>query len=297
MNFGTPLTQQLWSCEKLVRECAIALGNAIDHSTLKSYHSAFNSYLAFVILHQFPIEPTADTLSFFTVYMCHHINPWSVNSYLSRLVQQLKPFFPNVKEARNSCLVQKTLCSCMKSCSLPTVRKQPLTTTQLQQVLSCFKERPQHDNLLFLATLFTGFSSLLRLGELCFPDDHSIHNWQKFFLCSSLKLFNKHFEFLLPAHKANRYFEGNKVVVQGDYFNLPTFEVFSDYIASRDSLFPLASPLWITKDGSVPTHSFFMKCLRHFFRPEIAGQSMRAGGATALTELGVPLFIIQAAGR
>ena len=64
-----------WSKEQLVHERAIALRNVIDKSTLSNYSSALNSYLNFVKLHNLPVDPTPDTLSLFTVYMCHHINP------------------------------------------------------------------------------------------------------------------------------------------------------------------------------------------------------------------------------
>ena len=93
--------QEVWSRDWLLRERAIALGKAIDTSTLNSYSSALNSFLNFVCLHDFPVEPTPDTLSFFAVYMSHQIEPKSVLNYLSGICQQLEPYFPNV---RTSCL-------------------------------------------------------------------------------------------------------------------------------------------------------------------------------------------------
>jgi hypothetical protein len=51
-----------WTRERLLRERALA--------TWKNYGSALNSYLTFVRIHDFPVEPTADTLSFFTIFMC-----------------------------------------------------------------------------------------------------------------------------------------------------------------------------------------------------------------------------------
>lgn len=86
--------RQAWTCERLLRECTIALGQAIDNSTWKNYRSALNSYLNFIKLHNFPLEPTPNTLSLFTVYMCHHIKPTSVATYLSGICQQLEPYFP-----------------------------------------------------------------------------------------------------------------------------------------------------------------------------------------------------------
>lgn len=72
---------------------------------------------------------------------------------------------------------------------------------------------------------------------------------------------------------------------------------FKFYISSRDRLFPLASPLCFTEAGSVPTRSFFISCLHQFFSPDVAGQSMRAGGATSLAKNGTNPSLIQAMGR
>src|SRR5437016_1969194 len=91
-----------WTRERLIHERALALGQAIDMSTWKNYSSALNSYLNFVCLHDFPVDPTPDTLSFFTVYMSHHIKPDSVDTYLSGICQQLEPFFPDVRKHRKS---------------------------------------------------------------------------------------------------------------------------------------------------------------------------------------------------
>ena len=90
--------REAWSRDKLLRERAIALGQATDSSTQNSYSSALNSYLNFVRLHNLPVEPTVDTLSLYAVYMSHHINPRSVTSHLSDICQQLEPYFPNVRQ-------------------------------------------------------------------------------------------------------------------------------------------------------------------------------------------------------
>jgi len=171
--------REAWSRECLVHERAVALGNAMDSSTLKTYGLALNSYLSFVKNHDLPVEPTEDTLSFFTVYMSHHINPRSVNTYLSGICQQLEPFFPSVREARNSRLVQRTLQGCMRLKGRATVRKEALTLDDLAMVLSHYNTSQDHDDLLFVSMLLTGFFALMRLGELTFPDNKSIHNWRK----------------------------------------------------------------------------------------------------------------------
>jgi hypothetical protein len=50
-------------------------------------------------------------------------------------------------------------------------------------------------------------------------------------------------------------------------------------------------------DGAVPTRQFFISRIRRFFDRNVAGQSMRAGGATSLAENGVPPSLIQLIGR
>ena len=199
--------------ERLIHERALALGHVIDKSTLSNYSSALNSYLNFVTLHELPVEPTADTLSLYTVYMCHHINPRSVNTYLSGISQQLESTFPAVKEARNSALVRRTWQGCMRMKGVATIRKRALTTDDLRVVITRYHMSSLHDDLLFLAMLLTGFFALLRLGEMIFPDDTSLRNWKKVTRRNTVKVTTTHYEFFLPGHKADRFFEGNKIIV------------------------------------------------------------------------------------
>ena len=72
---------------------------------------------------------------------------------------------------------------------------------------------------------------------------------------------------------------------------------FTTYLKSRDSHFPLRPELWLRANGTIPMRSWFIARLRKFFSNCIAGQSMRAGGATALAEAGVAPNLIQTVGR
>lgn len=291
-------SREAWSMDRLLRERAIALGQAIDTSTLNSYSSALNSYLTFVRLHNLPVEPTPDTLSFFAVFMSHHIDPKSVLNYLSGVCQQLEPYFCNVRPARRSPLVERTMKGCLRLKSSPVKRKRALTFDDLQTVLNELANSTQHDDLLFKTMLITGFFALMRLGELTFPDEVRLRNWKKVSKRSTVQVSAEQYEFLLPAHKADPFFEGNRIIIKKvPYSNIDPLSIFRDYLTSRDDRFPLFSPLWILHDGSVPTRNFFITRLRHFFDRDVAGQSMRAGGATSLAEHGVAPSIIQFMGR
>jgi hypothetical protein len=295
---GRQPVRQPWPHDRLVRERAIALGHTIDLSTLRSYTSALTSYLTFVRAHNLPVEPTEDTLSFFTVYMSHHISPRSVGCYLSGIIQQLEPFFPDARVRRNSTLVQRTLAGCMKLLSQPIRRKHPLATSDLDTVIAhYYLSAPSHDDLLFIAQLLTGFFALLRLGEMVFPDSDAIRDWRKISRRHTVHLAETSYDFVLPYHKADRFFAGNQVLVTKGTGDINPVSHFAAYLRSRDALLPLHSALWLRSDGSVPTRAWFLRRLGLFFGSEIRGQSMRAGGATYLAEKGTAPSLIQARGR
>ena len=286
-----------WTREHLLRERALALGQAIDTSTWKNYGSALNSYLTFVRLHDFPVEPTPDTLSFFTVFMCHHIKPDSVDSYLSGICQQLEPYFPSVREIRKSMLCKRTLTGCRRLRGVPTKRKRALTLHDLQLVINHYSNSNSHDDLLFVSQLVTGFFALMRLGELTIPDDKTLFNHRKITSRTSVSLSDNDYRFFLPSHKADKFFEGNTVIIQRHSGSIDPLSLFKKYLRSRDRLFPYSPDLWLRADGSRPTRSFFIRRMKLFFTNDVAGQSMRAGGATSLAENGVPPNLIQAIGR
>jgi hypothetical protein len=289
--------REAWSKERLLHERAVALGNAIDRSTQKTYNSALNSYLNFVRLHDMPVDPNPESLSLFTVYMAHHINPKSVASYLTGILQQLEPYFPAVREARRSPLVTRTLKGCLRLKGVSVKRKRALTLEDLGIVIDALTQSSLHNDRLFLAMILTGFFALLRLGEMTFSNDKQLRNPRKLSKRSSVVITNDQYEFDLPAHKADRFFEGSRIIVRKDQFKHNPLTHFLNYLNSRDNLFPWASPLWLTTAGTVPTRHFFMNRLTTFFKDNVGGHSMRAGGATSLAEHGVPPSIIQPMGR
>ena len=106
-----------------------------------------------------------------------------------------------------------------------------------------------HNDLLFL-TLLTAFFRLLWLGELTTPSTSAsaleTYDWRKIVCRSSVETPGSFYSFHLSAHKGDRFFEESCVVIQGERFDYETRLVFIHYLHSRDSLFPLASPLWLT---------------------------------------------------
>lgn len=113
--------RQAWTHKCLLYECLVALGFTIDSTTASVYDSHLNSYITFCQLHQLPIDPTADTLCFYVIWLSHHIKPHSVDSYLLGIANHLEDIYPSVHAACQSSLVTQTLHGC-KRCMLKPVQ-------------------------------------------------------------------------------------------------------------------------------------------------------------------------------
>ena len=289
--------REAWTMERFINERSISLGFSLDASSYGNYTSALNSYLTFCNLHNFPVDPTPDTLSFYVVFLSTHIKPDSVNSYLSGICRQLEPFFPDIRHNRKSILVSRTMTGCMRRFGTPVKRKTPLSHANLLFILDSMVSSPSHDDLLFAALILTGFHALMRLGELVFPDKKALRNYRKISLRHSVSILPSQYSFFLPSHKGDRFFEGNIILIQKLTTPTDPYNPFIKYLTSRDTRFPIHPELWLTSRGNVPTRHWFLTRLRRFFPKEIAGQSIRSGGATSLAEAGADLATIQAIGR
>lgn len=231
----TPGSQQRprepWTLEKLYHERCLALGSAIDTATLGPYNSALNSYITFCKIHNFPVKPTVDTMSYFVVFMSACIKPDSVSSYLSGICNQLENFFPDIREVRNSPVVSHTLKGCKRLKGSAVKQKSPLSRDNIRHAIKTLGHSSDYDNCLFLTLLVTSFNGLLRLTELSMPDSKKIRNWRKIVWRMSVEWLAEGYVFFLPAHKADTAFEGNKVIIPTD--KDPTFNplpIFGQYL-------------------------------------------------------------------
>ena len=286
-----------WSCKHLEHAQALTLSSTIKASSAATYGFVLNSYISFCCSYNFPIKPMPNTLSFYTVYMAHHIKPSSVDSYLSGICNELEPFYPDV--CKNHChhLVTKTLWGCKKLQSIPTMCKWPLTHPELAELHDEYMSSNNHDDLLFFVILLIRFHALMHLGELVWPDKKTLQNFQKVSTHDSVELLPEDFAFFLPGHKADHFFEGNRIILQRNSSGNDPDEPFHKYLKSHDHLFPFHPQLWLWEDGTIPTCSWFIHQLHHYLPSDIAGHSLHAGGATVLAQAGVPPYIIQAIGH
>ena len=161
--------------------------------------------------------------------MCHHIAPDSVSSYLSGLCQQLEPYFPDVCPTQHSPLVKQTLKGCRHLKGVATKRKHALAFSDLKLVSNDLKNSHSHDDLLFLCMLLTGFFALMRFGELSFPNDKKLRNWQKVTKRSFIVVSNEQYKFHLPLHKADPFFKGNHIIIRKTNTVISTLSQYSTH--------------------------------------------------------------------
>jgi len=221
-----------WTLDRLVHEWSIALGMSINNSSHITYTSALNLYLTFCKIHKFNIMPTEQTLSFYAVYMSSHIKPTLVNSYLFGICNQLEPFYPDERKARNSMLVSHTMTGCQCHFGTPVKWKHPLSTSDLQTVISAIGSLIHHDDKLFLSMLETGFHGLMRLGEISFPDNITWHNYQKVILQHTVDITEKSYSFWLPGHKADHFYKGNLIIIEKTTLPTDPYSFFVSYLQS-----------------------------------------------------------------
>ena len=134
-------------------------------------------------------------------------------------------------------------------------------------IADAFCDLRDHDDMLFLCMINTGFTGLLRLGEMTVSDTLNLQDSCKVVSRSSLSRVNNEYKFLLPAHKADTTFEGNRVHI-ACIINAPDPQPFMKHlITSCDCLFPLHPQLWLCSNGTVPTRSWFLHRLSAYCPP------------------------------
>ena len=184
--------------------------SSYSHSTLTICISSLIFHSARSMISPLILPPTP--LVFFVVFMSHHIKPQSIDAYLSGICNTLKPHFPHVCSTCNSSLVSHSLAGMRKlHCSTSSIQKPSLTPNDLSTLLSAF-DSPSHNNFLFLAMLFTGFTALLCLGEMTISNSPTKHSSKKIPACHTLSLLPAQFSFHLPFTKLITFIKAVKLL-------------------------------------------------------------------------------------
>ena len=109
-----------------------------------------------------------------------------------------------------------------------------------------------------------------------------------------LKWLPNAYAFLLPHHKGDLVFKGNCVICRRITGAPDPLCVMGKYIDAWGCLYPLHLQLWLQSDGASPVCTRWISQFQCFFPDSnLAGQSVWAGGATALADAGaVPNLIM-----
>jgi hypothetical protein len=78
----------------------------------------------------------------------------------------------------------------------------------------------------------------MRLGELVWPDKKALEDYWKVTKHDSVELLPEGFSFFLPGHKADRFFKGNRIIIQKNSSDNDPDAPFHKYLTSHDKLFP-----------------------------------------------------------
>lgn len=286
-----------WSTSHLIQRRAELLTNSRAPSTNITYNSALTSYTEFCTKHNFPLDPTPDTLSFYIAYMSSFIKPTSVASYLSGILHLLQPYFPHAREARSHPLVKNTLQGALCIANSPVQRKRPITLDDLHLIASYGAPQPSYNDLLLRALSFTSFFGLLRPSEVCLSDSPRKRDMRKIMLRHQLVIEDDMMSIPLHAHKADQQNSGNMVLLLRRDDSLNPLPIITNYLHLRDASFPINPELWTRSDGSLPNYSWFIQKIKSILGGNIGGSSFRSGGADYLARIGTDPALIQACGR
>lgn len=156
-----------------------------------------------------------------------------------------------------------------------------------------------YDDFLFWTIVLVGVQGLFRLGELVWPDAKDEQSWRKVMKRVETKSTEEGFTLKLPYMKNDRFFGGSQVTLPPNSCLMGFNPVLAlkRYLLLRDATHGDHLALFIRKNGSIPTRSWFVKRLQAILGKDYAGHSLRAGGATLMAENGFSAVEIMKAGR
>ena len=268
--------------------------HSIETSTAKNYRTGARDYVQFCVKHSLPLDPTPQTLSRYISYTSQFIA--SGPKYLSGARHFLHDIYPDFDENRSSPLVQATIAGSKKLRADPVRRKLPLQPCHLLAFLDRAHSSRHYDDFLFAVILSCSFYACHRTGELVIKNDRDLFDWRKIIKRSSLTFTIRHAGYILPYSKTDRFYKGTHILFAEQSVANPVL-LLRAYVVRRDAFHGAKPALFICRDGSLPTRSWFDSKFFSFLDRSFGGHSPRAGGATFYASLGLSEDVIQAIGR
>jgi hypothetical protein len=237
---------------------------------------------------------TPQTLSRYISYTSQFIA--SGPKYLSGARHFLRDLYPDFDDNRSSPLVQATIAGSKKLRADPVRRKLPLRPCHLLAFLERAHSTRDYDDFLFAVILSCSFYACHRIGELVIKNDRDLFDSRKLIKRSSFHISDTRAGYVLPYSKTDHFYRGTHILFASQMVADPVL-LLRGYVVRRDAFHGAKPALFIRRDGSLPTRSWFDAKFFSLLDRSFGGHSARAGGATFYSSLGLSEDIIQAIGR
>ena len=173
--------------------------------------------------------------------------------------------------------------------------KLPLHLAHLQYFINVTLYTGTFDDFLFIMLLSCTFYGCHHMGKLVQKNGHSLFDWRKIINWASLTFESGQAQYYLLYHKGDPFYHRSDIIFTSQEVADPV-AMLQDYMHCCDCLHGAKTALFLCKNGSYPSHSWFklkfFTVLDHCF----GGHSPCTGYATFLASLGILESIIQAVG-
>ncbi|KAF9037997.1 hypothetical protein BJ165DRAFT_1553705, partial [Panaeolus papilionaceus] len=117
---------------------------------------------------------------------------------------------------------------------------------------NCQLTNSSYNDILFNTMLAVGFHSLLCLGDLTDPPNPANISPAKRASRLSIKSHHDSISYVLPAHKADKFFKGTTILVKNLWPQIDVVRLFSIYLKTRDSRHLFLLRYGLRKTGLFP---------------------------------------------
>lgn len=297
-SFPTRSHQPHLSLAALTQYRSHLFDSSIELSTKRGYDTAYKHWTAFITIYGFSEVPSASTFGLFAAFVSRRVH--HVDKILSAVAHRWKAVLPNWEEIRLQSQVATIVKGHRKLNVRAVKRSLPVLPSHLVLfVTHAFRQGASFDDLLAAFIAVVAFGGLLRLGECLLSPVKADRDARKVPRRSSVtSIAGECFTFVLPYHKADRFYSGSVVAILSAN-STPAFnfvKLIDVYLSRRDSLHGTTGFLFLNEKGMIPNRDWFLGYVSRF-APAVTGHGFRAGGATYLAQRQVSDSAIRRMGR
>lgn len=244
--------------DSLIQHQDFLISNSLKISTKKGYKSALRHWKIFTTTYGFEDCPTAVTLPLYCTFLSQRLS--NIPKALSSLAFYYKDLVADWENIRSQPVITQIINGHRKTSTHQISRALSILPDHLRAVVSyALRPSASYDDLLAAAVVIA-FGALLRLGECFMPQSKDLQDARQLILRSSVELVvNKSLAFILPYHKADRFFQSSQVLITSDMstsdFNF--IDLIEAYMQARDSAHGIGGYLFVRENGRVPQKLWF----------------------------------------